>query len=148
VNLIIPPAWRFGSPAGLERPVISAFETLILDIAGQADSWSIIELFKRKMNPGCSTSSSEDWAISDLQNQLMWAAQNGPKFVAAFCGGCGEVAERWPLISLPDIGVINTILAEHDLPYEIQPPNLVQRNPLNPSPSKRQRNHSTKRRMT
>jgi hypothetical protein len=38
-------------------------EALILDIAGQADSWSIIELFKRKLNPGCSTSSSESWAI-------------------------------------------------------------------------------------
>lgn len=132
MNLIIPPTWRFGSPGGLELPVINAFGALILDIAGQADRWSIIELFKRKMNPGCSTSSSESWAISDLQNQLLWAAENGPKFVAAFCRGCGEVAGEWPQVSLPDIGVINTILAQHEVPYEIQPPNLVQRDPLKP----------------
>lgn len=132
MNLIIPPAWRFGSPGSLDRPVINAFEALILDIAGQADSWSIIELFKRKLNPGCSTSSSESWAISDLLNQLLWASENGPKFVAAFCAGCGEVAQAWPQVTLPDIGVINAILADHEVPYEIQPPNLVPRDPLKP----------------
>lgn len=127
MSLIIPKEWRYGSPAGLDRPVVNAFDTLVQDIAGQDDSWSIFELFKRKFSPGCGTSSSESWAISDLDSAITSAAKNGPKFIAAFWAGCEEIKQHYPHIALPDAGILNQLFASHDVPYEIRPPHLVAR---------------------
>lgn len=130
--LIIPNEWRYGSPGGLDWPVVNAFNALVQEITGQGESWSILELFKRKFNPGCPTSSSESWAVSDLSTAMTAAAENGPKFIAAFWAGCEEVSQRYPHIALPDAGVLNRILASHNVPYEIRLPQLVVRDLQSP----------------
>ena len=127
--LNLPQEWLYGSPGGLDGPVVGAFDDLIRDIAGQGNGWSIIELFKHKFNPGCGTSSSESWATSDLDRAMTTAVGNGPKFIAAFWAGCEEVGRQYPDIMLPDAGVLNRILANHGVPYEVRFPNLIARDP-------------------
>jgi hypothetical protein len=127
MSLIIPNEWRYGSPGGLDLTVINEFNSLVQDIASQSESWSIIELFKRKFNPGCGASSNESWARSDLHNFMHWAADNAPKFIAGFWAACEQVKQEYPDVGLPDADVLNRILAAHDVPYEIKLPHLVGR---------------------
>jgi hypothetical protein len=65
----MPNAWRFGFPGSMPTAAVTAFNSFIHTIASQSESsWAIFELFKAKFSGGCSTSSSESWAISDLQD--------------------------------------------------------------------------------
>jgi hypothetical protein len=133
MTLTMPTAWRYGSPASLEPPAVHAFNSLIHTIASQTDSsWSIFELFKAKFTGGYSSSSDESWAISDLHSAMMRSADNAATFIAAFWGGCGEVHAQYPSIGLPDADVVNQILNEHDVPFELRPPALLARHPQTP----------------
>lgn len=129
----MPTEWRYGSPGEMPPAAVHAFNSLVHTIAGQTDSsWSVFELFKAKFSGGFSTSSSESWAIGDLHGIMMSAAGNAPVFIAAFWSGCAQVQERFPTVGLPDASIVNQILHEHQLPYELRPPQLLPRHPQTP----------------
>jgi len=133
VGLTMPTAWRYGSPSAMPPAATNAFNSLVHTIAGQTDSsWSIFELFKAKFSGGFSRSSNESWAISDLHTGMMAAAENAPAFISAFWDGCEQVRADYPEVGLPDADVINQILYEHELPYELRPPALLARHPQTP----------------
>lgn len=128
LSLSMPTDWRYGSPGEMPPAAVHAFNSFVHTIAAQSESsWSVFELFKAKFSGGCATSSSESWAISDLHGIMMGAADNAPVFIAAFWGGCVQVKERFPTVGLPDASVVNQILYEHGLPYELRPPQLLPR---------------------
>lgn len=111
----------------------NAFNSLIHTIAGQTDSsWAVFELFKAKFSGGYSRSSSESWAVSDLHTGMMAVAENAPAFISAFWDGCEQIRTDYPEVGLPDADVINQILYEHELPYELRPPALLARHPQTP----------------
>jgi len=63
---------------------------------------------------------------------MMAAAENAPTFISAFWDGCEQVRADYPKVGLPDADVINQILYEHELPYELPPPALLARHPQAP----------------
>lgn len=133
MGLSMPTAWRYGSPGAMGIGVVNAFDSLIHAIASQSgSSWDIFELFKAKFSGGYSASSSESWAISDLHNSMVGASSNAATFVSAFWDGCEQVNVEHPGIGLPDADVVNRILIEHGLPFEVRPPSLLPRNPQTP----------------
>lgn len=112
---------------------VNAFNTLIHMIAAQSESsWTIFELFKARFTGGSSWSSSESWAISDLHSAMVRAGDNAPVFISAFRDGCGQVQASHAEVGLPDADVINQILCEHEVPYEVRPPALLARHPQTP----------------
>lgn len=120
--------WRFDSPGAMPREAVHEFDTLVGKIAAQGNRWAILEHFKRYFagaaGSTASRSSSESWAESDL-NEMMWtAAENAPLFVEAFYDGC-EALQNEDSLTVPDVGRINRVLAEHAVGYEIRPPELV-----------------------
>lgn len=133
MGLTMPTTWRYGSPGAMAPQAANAFNSLIHTIAVQTDSsWAIFELFKAKFSGGYSRSSNESWAISDLHSSMMAAAENAPTFISAFWDGCEQVRADYPEVGLPDADVINQILYEHELPFELRPPALLARHPQAP----------------
>jgi hypothetical protein len=130
--LEMPSEWRFGNPGELDPAAVNAFYDLVRKVAGQGNSWSIIELFKSKFNGGTSWSSSESWAVSDLHSAMHGGASNAPAFIDAFWTGCEEVKSSYPAVAVPDVGVVNALLAQSGEPYELRPPKLVWRGKLAP----------------
>lgn len=118
----------------MDPAAVNDFYQLILKITGQGNSWSLLELFKSKFNGGSPTSSSESWAMSDLHSGMHGAARNAPAFIDAFWSGCEEITASYSHIAVPDEGVVNAILVEHGVPYEVRPPKLVARGNI-PSPA-------------
>ncbi|MEO9336776.1 hypothetical protein ABFT80_04995 [Mesorhizobium sp. SB112] len=128
--LTMPTAWRYGSPGPMSPAAVNAFNSLVHSIASQSESsWSIFELFKARFTGGQSWSSSESWAISDLHGAMMTAGDNAPVFISAFWDGCTQIQTTHPEIGLPDADVVNQILYEHEVPYEVRPPALLARHP-------------------
>lgn len=131
--LTMPTAWRYGSPGAMPPAAINAFNSLVHSIASQSESsWSIFEMFKAKFNGGQSWSSSESWAISDLHGAMMSAGSNAPVFISAFWDGCAQIQTAHPELGLPDADIINQILYEHEVPFEVRPPALLARHPQTP----------------
>lgn len=128
MTLTMPAAWRYGSPGGMSLIAVGAFNSLVHSIASQSESsWSIFELFKAKFTGGQSRSSSESWAISDLHDAMTSAGGNAPVFISAFWDGCAQIQTAHPEILLPDADIVNQILYEHEVPYEVRPPALLPR---------------------
>lgn len=126
-------AWRYGTPGTMPAVAVDVFNSLVHSIASQSESsWSIFELFKAKFSGGQSRSSSESWAISDLHGAMMSASDNAPAFISAFWDGCAQIQTTHPEISLPDADIVNQILYEHEVPYEVRPPALLARHPQTP----------------
>lgn len=124
----MPTQWRYGSPGSMEPAAVAAFNELVLAIAAQsASAWNIFELFKAKFNGARSYSSSESWAAGDLRDGMFAASGNAAVFISAFWAGCEQVRAEYPTIGLPDADVVNRILSEHKLPYEVRPPELLPR---------------------
>ncbi|PKP72127.1 MAG: hypothetical protein CVT83_01480 [Alphaproteobacteria bacterium HGW-Alphaproteobacteria-5] len=133
MTLTMPTAWRYGSPGAMPPAAVNAFNSLVHSIASQSESsWSIFELFKAKFNGGQSWSSSESWAISDLHGAMMSAGNNAPVFISAFWDGCAQIQTAHPEIGLPDEDIVNQILYEHEVPFEVRPPALLARHPQTP----------------
>lgn len=120
-------AWRFDSPGAMPRDAVLEFDTLIGKVAAQGNRWAILEHFKRYFAGACgstaSRSSSESWAESDLNSLLWHAAENAPLFIEAFYDGCEAL--RGDDFTLPEVGRINRILAEHQAGFEIRLPAIV-----------------------
>jgi len=63
------------------------------------------------------------WAWSDLNDAMFRASDNAPLFIEAFYDACAECRDMG--LAVPDIGLINRVLAEEDAGYEIRPPHLI-----------------------
>ena len=113
--------------------VINEFDDLVHKVASQGLQWGMLEHFKTYFAGAAgftaSTSSSESWAASDLHNYMMQAAENAPLFIAAFYDACVAAQEGDPEISIPDVSVINRLLAKHAVGYEVRPPHLLSLDP-------------------
>ncbi|WP_377806574.1 hypothetical protein [Azospirillum sp. A29] len=72
-------------------------------------------------------SSSESWAMTDLHNVMISAADNAPAFISAFWDGCEQVHAEYPKVGLPDADVLNQVLSKHNVPFEVRPPALLAR---------------------
>lgn len=131
-------AWRLNPPAD-GRFVNSAMPSgtiqdcidLIMKVATQGDRQEVLEHFKgyfcSATGAAHSRSSSASWAETDLWTYARMAAANAPLFIEAFYDACqsfpGDDADRFA----PDAGMINTILAKHNIGFEIRPPRLEPR---------------------
>lgn len=120
-------AWRFDSPGALPREAVIEFDTLVGKVAAQGNRWAILEHFKRYFAGACGStanrSSSESWAESDLNNLIWQAADNAPLFIEAFYEGCEAL--RGDDYTIPEVGRINRILADHQAGFEIRLPAVV-----------------------
>lgn len=111
--------WRFKSPGPITRNVIDDFQGLIMTIAEQGDFQSVIEHFKDRFSYGRSTTWSSDssWSMTDMLSYMQDATENAPRFIAAFVDGCESQAENGK--DVPDIDIINEILATHATGYQV-----------------------------
>src|SRR3569833_3288408 len=113
--LIFDKTWRFESPGPIPDGVVRAVDDFISRIVGQYEHRkSALEHFKRYFaGPAgrvASSSYSESWAQSDL-NEFMWeAAMNAPLFIEAFYDACQSIARQNPDIGLPDVARMNGVL--------------------------------------
>lgn len=95
-------------------------------ISSQGNRWEMLEHFKSHFGAS-SRSSSEDWAQSDLIGAMEHTAQNAPLFIEAFVNGCDVLRNRPDGWYAPDAAYLNTVLARHNVGYEIRPPDLIAR---------------------
>jgi hypothetical protein len=56
------------------------------------------------------------------------AAANAPLFIEAFYDACEALQRTHPDYAVPDVAIINRLLASHDAGYQIRPPDLVSQN--------------------
>ena len=127
-------SWRFDSPGEMPARAVWDFSELIGKIASQVERRQpILEHFKGYFANACgsasSWSTSESWAATDLDNYMRHAAANAPLFIEAFYDAWAALRINNPTLMLPDLARINRVLFEQETGYEIQPPNLVSRNP-------------------
>lgn len=119
--------WRFESPGEIKNEVVKEFSDLIGKITTQGDVQSTLEHFKDFFASAAGTtsnwSSSTSWAEYDLYNYMSSAATNAPLFIEAFYDACEALRSK--NIAVPDVRVMNRILAKHETGYEIRPPHLV-----------------------
>jgi hypothetical protein len=126
-------AWRFDSPGRIANGVSAEFSKLIGKIASQGSRQSMLEHFKSYFASAAGTtsswSSSASWAESDLDGYISDAAGNAPLFIEAFYDACESLQSAHPDYAVPDVAMINRILAKFDAGYQVQPPDLIPQNP-------------------
>lgn len=115
-------SWRFKSPGPIPQGVVRDFYDLIEKIASQGDVWQVVEQCKNSFG-GTGRSSSPDWAWTDLSRFMDSSAENAPLFIEAFWNCCVDLEQSG--LGVPDLQIINAIMAKHDAGYEIQPPDLI-----------------------
>jgi hypothetical protein len=132
-------AWRFDSPGRIADGVPAEFSLLIGKVASQGDSrQSILEHFKSYFASAAGTtsswSSSASWAETDLDSHMSDAAANAPMFIEAFYDACESLQRAHPDYAVPDVTMINRVLAKHNAGYQMQPPDLISQNAQDPIP--------------
>ena len=120
-------AWRFESPSGLDIGVVNDFSDLIAKITTQSDDLqSVLEKFKAYFASAAgsvsSWSSNAGWAQSDLDSYMRSAANNAPLFIEAFFDCCESLKKKG--MAVPDVQLINRILAKYETGYQVNPPQL------------------------
>lgn len=125
-------AWRFDSPGRIADGVSTEFFKLIGKIASQGSRQSILEHFKSYFASAAGTtsswSSSESWAETDLDSYMSDAAANAPMFIEAFYDACQSLHHAHSDYAVPDVSMINRVLAKCNAGYQIQPPDLISHN--------------------
>lgn len=121
--------WRFESPGTIPADAVKAFAVLISQIASQGESRKGIfehfkEYFAGASGTVCGGSSSTSYAESDMQVLMRHAAENSALFIDAFYGACEKLRKEGD-VDIPEVETINKILRKHEVPFAIQPPNLV-----------------------
>jgi len=119
--------WRFDSPGPIPDGVLEDFTTLIGRVTTQGDHQEVFERFKSYFAAAAGTtaswSSSTSWAQSDLHTLMSEASSNAPLFIEAFYEACEAL--RRDGTAVPDVKLINRILARHEAGYDLRPPRLV-----------------------
>lgn len=131
------PAWRFHSPGPIAPGVENEFYIMIKRVAAQHPRQQhVLEQYKTAFAAAAGrpahVSSSLSWAESDLADYMTAAAENAPLFIEAFYDAGALLQRMNPEFVVPDPDTINRILAKYSAGYEVQPPNLIARNPLPP----------------
>ena len=126
--LVFDASWRFEAPPGkVPYELINEFSTLIVRIATHRPGQSTLEHFKSYFAAAAGTTSARSsdvgWAQSDLNSYMQQASLNVPLFIEAFFDGCE--AFRRQGVAVPDVRLINRLIAESEVPYRIDPPELV-----------------------
>jgi hypothetical protein len=120
-------AWRFESPGAMPSKVVNELSELIGRITTQGKTQEILERFKSYFASAAGTtstwSSSASWAQTDMDNYMQQAADNAPLFLEAFYDACESL--RSDDLAVPDVKMINRVLAKFKTGYEIRPPELV-----------------------
>ena len=125
--------WRFDSPGKVSDGVSDGFYDLVGKIGTQGNRRRVLEHFKyyfaNAIGTSCYYSSDESWAETDLLSYMERAEENAPLFIEAFYDACEALRESGDY-AVPDLKMINRILAQNAAGYEIKPPDLiVQRHP-------------------
>ena len=123
-------AWRFRPPAGydpISNDLVHEIFDLIKRTAVQDEHYQhTLERFKtffgRVSDADDAWSSSAGWAETDLLSRMQDATANAPLFIEAFYDGWE--ASRNQGLDVPDTDVMNDVLAKHDVPFRIEPPDL------------------------
>lgn len=133
MGLRYPGAWRFQPPAdghfinsAIPTDAVREFREIIDRISTQGDRWTMLEHFKRHFGIS-SYSSSEGWADTDLDRAMQYEARNAPLFIEAFVNGCDALRNQVEGWFVPEAPYLNTVLAKHNIGYEIRPPDLIAR---------------------
>lgn len=123
-------AWRFAPPVDngtIPNPLVNDVSELVYRIVAQGDRHELLEHFKgffaRAAGVSDSWSSSESWAETDLRRRMDEAAANAPLFIEAFYDACETL--RSGELAVPDLPMLNSLLARYGLPYRIEPPHLT-----------------------
>jgi len=107
--------------------LINEFSTLIGKIGTQRPVQETLEHFKSYFAAAAgatsSWSSSASWAQSDLDSYMRQASSNVPLFIEAFFDGCESL--RRSGVAVPDLRLLNRLIAESEVQYRIEPPKLV-----------------------
>jgi hypothetical protein len=115
------PAWRFQSPGPIADGVHGDFFELIGKVVAQVDRQKGLEHFKHYFAGAAGMtsnwSSSASWAVSDLHSYMSEAAANAPLFIEAFHDAC--LAYNAQGIAVPDMALINAVLARNGAGYQI-----------------------------
>ena len=122
------PSWRFEAPPGkVPTTLIYDFSTLIANISTQGPGKGTLEHFKTYFAKAAGTtsvpSSDAGWAQSDLDSYMEQAAGNVPLFIEAFFDGCEALRRKG--MGVPEVHLINRLVAKSEVPYRIEPPVLV-----------------------
>jgi serine/threonine protein kinase len=119
-----PSEWKFeGIGFSISAEAYNKLFTTILKIAsGTANPQHVIETFKSAFG-GSGTSSSHDWAVSDLSGVMTAELNNAAAFVDAYWSAITILKEQ--SIRVPSAKFINEILHNNGVPLLINPPHLV-----------------------
>ncbi len=136
--LQFPSSWRFDIPPG-SSPIpdnsVRQFFQLIARVASQGDRKEILERFKfifaRAVGSTSYSSTSEDWAETDLNNYMANVASNPPLFLEALYDACESAHDIYG-VAVPDVAIINRICRDEKIGFEIVPPNIIQTRPGEP----------------
>jgi hypothetical protein len=131
-------AWRFHPPpngtfinSAIPTEVTNEFSVLIGRTATQGDRQAVLEHFKGYFCTAVGTthvwSSNAGWAETDLSNYMYDAANNAPLFIEAMVDACRTVQTLGDHFYAPDDAMLNQILANHRVGYEIRGDELVMR---------------------
>jgi hypothetical protein len=128
------PAWRFHPPGEIVDGVVDDFFVLIKKVAGQhSNRQHVVEHYKTYFADAAGRpsykSTSLGWAENDLLDYMRSAATNAPLFLEALFDAGASIQRANPQFVVPDVPSMNSILAKHSAGYELQPPDLIARNP-------------------
>jgi hypothetical protein len=109
--------------------VQSEFLQIINRISSKGETKAILERFKHYFAAAAgeqsSSSSSVDWAMTDLERHMDSAAGNAPLYIDAFWLACESLKKRYPELPYPSTERINRILADKNAGYQIRDSELV-----------------------
>ena len=116
-----PGEWKFeGVGFGVPPEAVREVFELVLEISG--DSKSAVEDFKSAFG-SVSSSSSFDWAVSDLDSAIKSRASNAATFVDGLWSGIESAKSEG--LKVPSARVVNKLLEKHGIPLRVEPPHLV-----------------------
>ena len=120
MGLEYPGEWKFeGVGFGVPPNAAEEFFNLLLEIGGS--SKGAIESFKSAFGSSGS-SSSLDWAVTDLSGAMTARATNAAAFVDSVWSSIESAKELG--LKVPSAKLINKILEKHAIPLVLDPPNL------------------------
>jgi len=135
MSLIFPGKWRYKPPINdqyiterIPDNAITDFIKIITSVATQGKRQELLEHYKGYFCRACGTahffSTDEGWSETDLCTFARQAAENAPLFIEAFYDASQSLNIDGSSSFVPDVEIINNILAQHKIGYSINPPRL------------------------
>ncbi len=126
--LVFDASWRFEAPPGeVPYKLIDEFSRLIAQIGTIRPGQATLEHFKKYFAAAAGTtstrSSNSGWAQTDLDSYMQQASLNVPLFIEAFVDACEAFRQKG--VAVPEVGLVNRLIADSGVPYRLDPPELV-----------------------